>query len=307
MVLFLVRYGELGLKSERVKRLFLRKMMKDIQSSLMSAGIEHTLDEERGRIYVEADDGEGASRVLRTVPGIFSFSEVTKAPSDWEQLMKALSDYGRTRLKEGMTFGLKVRRVGKEGYSSQDVAVHGGGVVSSHLPEGSVKVRLKDPDILFEVEVRGNNAYLFTDRVQGSGGLPSASQGRVLLLLPHEDPITEGDIMRARVSRLMMRRRGCSVQVASFEKDAPSWKAALNDPLIDVRPVRDQSELMELIKVTEVRGIVHIFPLERVQEAGLVHDRGEPVASFFPTATMDDDEVRAWERRLSMSSDPPGP
>ncbi len=297
--MFLVRYGELGLKSERVKRLFLRKMIKDIQTTLMSAGIEHTLDEERGRIYLEADDGAGASRVLKAIPGIFSFSEVVKAPSDWEPLMKALSDYGRTRLKEGMTYGLKVRRVGKEGYSSQDVAVHGGGAVSSHLPEGSVKVRLNAPDILFEVEVRGNNAYLFTDRVMGMGGLPKASQGRIVLFLPHEAPISGPSLLRAKVSIAMMKRRGCSVYAASYEGDAPLWKEALKDPSLDIHPLRDHRELIGLIRTMDAKGMVHILPIDRVKEAELLHDKGEPIASFFPTATMDDSELPVWERRFS--------
>lgn len=297
--MFLVRYGELGLKSERVKRLFLRKMMKDIQSTLMLAGIEHTLDEERGRIYVETDDASGTSRVLRNIPGVFSFSEVVKVSSDWDLLMKALSDYGRTRLKEGMTYGLKVRRVGKEGYSSQDVAVHGGGAVSSHLAEGSVKVELRTPDVLFEVEVRGNNAYLFTERVLGMGGLPSASQGRILVFLPHEDPISHSSLLRAKVSLAMMRRRGCSVHAASYEADVTRWMEALMIPHLLIHPLRGQKELLELIRTMEARGLVHILPIDRVKEAELLHDKGEPVASFFPTATMDDEELPIWERRFS--------
>lgn len=307
MVLFLVRYGELGLKSEKVKRQFLRRMMKDIQTNLMSSGIEHTLDEERGRIYVEAEDGERAAQVLRNIPGVFSFSEVVKAPSDWDSLMKALSDYGRTRLREGMTYGLKVRRVGKEGYSSQDVAVHGGGAVSSHLPEGSVKVNLRDPDILFEVEVRGENAFLFTDRVQGMGGLPTASQGRVVVFLPHEDPLSEGSVLRARVSVLMMRRRGCSVHAAAYEDDVPVWSKALEGLSLNVNPMKDDQGLSDLVRTMEARGLVHILPIERVGEARVLHDKGEPIASFFPTATMDESEVRAWDRRLSPTGLCPKP
>ncbi|MCU0799825.1 MAG: THUMP domain-containing protein [Candidatus Thermoplasmatota archaeon] len=304
MVLFLVRYGELGLKSERVKRLFLRKMMKDIQSTLMSAGIEHTLEEERGRIYIEADDGFGASRVIRTIPGIFSFSEVKRTSSDWDILMRSLSDYGRTRLKEGMTYGLKVRRVGKEGYSSQDVAVHGGGAVSSHLSEGSVKVKLKGPDILFEVEVRGDNAYLFTDRVQGMGGLPSASQGTIVLFLPHEDPLTDTSILRAKVSLAMMKRRGCSVHAAAYEVDGPLWEDALKDPHLDIHPLRGHDELLELISTLDAKGLVHILPIDRVKEAELFVDKGRSIASFFPTAVMDHDELLIWEKRFFKGTDP---
>lgn len=301
MVILLIRYGELGLKSERVKRRFLRKMLKDIQASLMNGGVEHNLSEERGRIYVETDDADGAIRILSTIPGVFSFSPVMKASSDWEPLMAALRSYGGTRLKEGMTYGLKVRRVGKEGYSSQDVAVHGGSAVASHLPEGSVKVDLGDPDILFEVEIRGSSAYIFTDRVNGMGGLPRSSQGMVVLYLPPVDPIDEEVLLRVQVSALMMARRGCSLTLAADEGHASSWKSALVGSQCPVRSLTGPdiaSSLIGLIREVDASGAVHPVHLSSAGNAPILHDRGEPIASFFPTAVLDIRSLREWKERL---------
>ncbi|MEA3559639.1 MAG: THUMP domain-containing protein, partial [Candidatus Thermoplasmatota archaeon] len=282
---------------------FLGQLADDIGESLFEEGIEHLIDVQRSRIFIEVDEIEGTSRVLRQVPGIYSFSVVERSPSERKELMKALSSYGKERITEGMTYGLKVKRIGNSNYSSQEIAIEGGGAVISHLPESSVKVNLRDPDIWIEVEIRGPKAYIFTERTRGMGGMPASSQGRVALFLPGmEDGATENDpeVKRALLSSFLMRRRGCKVIPVVEEANGGLWKDVLErspygpigEPFILYAGERIESSLMSALSKLKVDGLVYPYPMERIMDR---INLGEmPFVTLYPTVSMADDEVQRW-------------
>ena len=76
MATFLVRYGELALKSPRVQSRFKRFLLDDIQGRIASAGKECLLTHERGRVWLNSDDVEFAHGVLSRTFGVVSFSQV---------------------------------------------------------------------------------------------------------------------------------------------------------------------------------------------------------------------------------------
>jgi thiamine biosynthesis protein ThiI len=307
MAAILVRFSELGLKSERVRSRFLSQLADDIQDSLIEAGIEHIMDVKRSRIFIETDSLDGAVKVLKLVPGIYSFSIVEKASAERGDLMRSLSTFGSSRIKRGMTYGLKVRRSGNHPYTSHDIAVEGGGAVISHLDEGTVKVDLKDPDIWIEVEIRDSLAYIFDSRVKGMGGMPASSQGRTILYLPRfpDDGDRREMVERVELSSLLMRRRGCKVIPACRIEDEDPWMNAFEDSGFIMKKgpfLLDQGDLVPSLLSAAVKlkawGVIFPFASEMLGDYPVLHSDGSPIAQFYPTASMGPTEIRDWLNRL---------
>ncbi|MGA1793945.1 MAG: THUMP domain-containing protein [Thermoplasmatota archaeon] len=303
MTTVLVRFAELGLKSERVRSRFLKQLADDIEESLIDAGIEHVMDVRRSRIFIETEMERETSDVLRQVPGVFSFSFVEEASSEKGALMSALSRYGEARIKKGMTYGLKVRRTGSHPYSSQEIAVEGGGAVISHLKDGDAAVDLKAPDIWIEVEIREGSAYIFDNRTKGIGGMPASSQGKVLLYLPQHDPGME---KRSLLSYTFMRRRGCKVIPAALPENASSWVPFLGrnrigegkDPFI-LQGEDIETSLRDALGKLRVWGVVLPFGPGVKEGFPVIHSDGTAVSQFYPTISLSDHAVDEWLARLA--------
>ncbi len=308
MPIILVRFAELGLKSEKVRSRFLRQLADDIEENLVKGGVEHLMEVQRGRIFIDTEDVKLASRILKHIPGVFSFSIVSSASSDISGLMQALSDYGRPRIQKAMTYGLKVRRSGDHPYSSQDIAIQGGGAVVSHLQENDATVDLRHPDVWIEVEIRDSVAYIFDNRTKCMGGMPASSQGKVLLYLPSlpgEGSERSEMVDRAILSHTLMRRRGCKVIPVMEGDDVESWSGV--EGAEQICPSRSPFELrgndlreglMDATLKLKVSGVV--FPSGPGDEKNyrVLHSEGAPISQFFPTSSMDHDEVKEWLNRL---------
>ncbi len=303
MSTILIRFAELGLKSERVRSRFLKQLADDIEESLLDAKIEHIMDVKRSRVFIETDQFEGASPILRRVPGIYSFSQVEMASSEKEELMKALSVFGAPRIKKGMTYGLKVRRTGNHPYSSQEIAIDGGGAVIAHLVEGDADVDLKKPDIWVEVEIRDSIAYIFDSRVKGLGGMPASSQGKVIQYLPPPD---EMDERRSILSFILMRRRGCKVIPVTNSEDVEFWGSQLKSNsigggkapfILEGKDLKDGLE--DAVSKLKVWGAV--FPSGPGEEGlyPVLHSEGAAISQFYPTIAMDLDQVQGWIDKLN--------
>ena len=133
---------------------------------------------ERGRISLTGDvDPEK----LRHVFGIVSFSEVEHVPHG-VPLETALIEYGRAHgLPAAKTFALKIKRVGKHSFSSNDKAIELGDVVRKAFPHP--KVNLATPDVEIHVEIRQDECYLYDTVIKGAGGLPLGVEGTLVALV----------------------------------------------------------------------------------------------------------------------------
>jgi len=96
---------------------------------------------------------------------------------------------------------VRVHRVGDHPFTSRDVAA----AVGAALAAAGGTVDLEKPEVEFFVEVRGDKAYLYTEVVEGPGGLPLGSEGKVLALV-------SGGI-DSPVAAWMLMRRGAHVDV----------------------------------------------------------------------------------------------
>ena len=190
---WLVRYSEVFLKSEPVRRAWEKSLVCGIERVLPGAKVRR----ERGRIWLTGDvDPE----VLRNIFGIVSFSLCDVVPLDDlpAGLLRFCDDHD---IEDAATFALRIRRVGTHPFTSQDLARRLGDLVRSESPHLSVD--LDHPEREIFIEVRDGTCYLFDQKIPGAGGIPPGVEGTLVALI-------SGGIDSPVAAYLMM-KRGCRI------------------------------------------------------------------------------------------------
>ncbi len=218
----LVRYGEIGIKGQAVRNRFERILVDELRAGLQRAGVDGTVERTYGRIFVHADDADGAAHVASRTFGVVSASPAAEVEASPEAVAEALAEVSRNLLPEGASFAIRARRSGTHSFSSVDVArAAGTAVLEAHEGRG-VSVDLDAPDVELHVEVRQEAAFVFTRTLEGPGGLPRGSQGMAVLLVTRPLDVLAG---------WLMLRRGCDLTLAipeDADDDALEAVAALD-------------------------------------------------------------------------------
>ncbi|WP_369024214.1 tRNA uracil 4-sulfurtransferase ThiI [Mycoplasmopsis synoviae] len=166
----LIRYGELVLKGKN-RTTFIKQLGSNIKE-ILNTEYEMEFD----RMYIPYS--EENLKNLKYVFGISSFSPVIETNKNLEDIQSAI-----TKLinKNASTFKIAARRNDKsfELNSDQLNNLLGGFVLkNSHL-----KVNIKKPDQIFNIEIRKNSVYVFDKSINGIGGIPVGISGKVLHLI----------------------------------------------------------------------------------------------------------------------------
>ncbi len=206
--LIIARYGEIGLKSPKVRSRFERKLVKNIKATF-----ECEVDRNQGRIYIHPKDFDDGIEKLNRVFGVVSYSPATSTNADYANIDETLTEYTRDLVDEGILdentkFAIKCRRVGTHDFTSQEMAAHCGGVVRNVV---LAPVDLTNPDLTIFVEIRDNDAYIYHEKIKGPGGLPLGTQGKVVVLL------SSG--IDSPVAAYLMMKRGCEVVALHCNND----------------------------------------------------------------------------------------
>ncbi len=270
MSVILVRYAELGLKSRMVRRRFENLLRDNMLSALAHGGVEALLHYDEGRFYVEADDTSAAVRALRRVFGVASVSIAESCSSDLREIMSKAAEYSRGRLERGQSFAVRPRREGSHPYSSMDVGREAGSAVMLANQDLDVTVDLNNPDFELYVEVRGPRAFLFDSYLDGPGGLPMGSQGKVLA-------VVDGD--RDALAAWMMMKRGCRAIVLG--EAHPLLQRY--DPELRTTQGSVEGALKE-----DMLGVVMGLGLEDMDK---VRSQRHPVPLYLPLVGMDEKEI----------------
>ena len=198
--LIIARYGEIGIKSPRVRSRFEKKLVKNIKATF-----ECKVDRNQGRIYIFPEDFDEGLDQLNYVFGVVSYSPAVSTHTSYEDIDETLTKYTESLIEDGVLdentkFAIKCRRVGTHDFSSQEMAAHCGGVVRNVV---QAPVDLSNPDLTIFVEVREDDTYIFHEKIKGPGGLPLGTQGKVVAL------ISSG--IDSPVAAYLMMKRGCEV------------------------------------------------------------------------------------------------
>lgn len=177
-ILALVRIApEVATKARRTRQRFLRRLADNIRDALTSAGMETRIDSRWSRLLVTASDRSAPQRIA-SVFGVSSVSEVeARLPADLDEIVRVGASLYRERVR-GRAYAVTARREGRHPFSSRDIKVALGAALNT---VGTVD--LDRPEVTVSVEVRDGEAFLYSGRVNGVGGLPLGVQGKAVCLL----------------------------------------------------------------------------------------------------------------------------
>lgn len=174
----IVRYGELTLKSESVRAAFEDLLVRSIKRT---AGEDCAIERERGRIFLKTTHAVSAAEKISKLPGVVSTSPAISTGSGMDEIIRAVIRAVDKKIKNGESFAVRTTRFGDHPYSSMDVNRAAGSAILKMVK--GARVDLTSPDFEVGIEVRGKNAYVFTETFPGTGGLPAGSQGALVALM----------------------------------------------------------------------------------------------------------------------------
>ncbi len=218
----LIHYSEIALKG-RNQPLFRRQLRANIRQKLRSLSLAWTLQEKPSFLSVAVPPDATADQIdlcvkgLREVFGIAWLAVTEPLPhgrftfdsrdEDLAALERRLIVLAKDEFTPNKTFCVRVKRAEKAvPFTSIELENRFGRLIIDNTDWK--KVNLTKPDALFQVEIRPEGSFLFSNKVKGPAGLPAGTAGRVLTLL-------SGGI-DSPVAAYLMAKRGCRVDFLHF-------------------------------------------------------------------------------------------
>lgn len=181
--IILLKYGEISLKGLN-RPMFEKQLLANVAKALAPLG-KFSIRKSQSTVYVEPlgddIDMQAATERLSKVFGIVNICPAARC-------QKTIEDIERTTLEclsqidlNGKTFKVEAKREDKQfPMNSPQLCRHMGAVILKNT--GGLSVDVHNPDILVQIEIR-KEAFIFTQKVSGAGGMPVGTAGRAALLL----------------------------------------------------------------------------------------------------------------------------
>ncbi|GAV31403.1 tRNA 4-thiouridine synthase [Coriobacteriaceae bacterium EMTCatB1] len=193
----LVHYHEIGLKGHN-KRTFERRLQENLAFALGWPDARRIrIVASRLVVPLEDEDPGAAIERLASVPGVAFVAEalvVSREPRAMEEA--AVAAVSRAAADGARTFAIKARRSATDHREpSVEIARRVGERVRR---ETGLGVDLTTPDVTCHIDVVHDQAFVYARKVQGPGGLPAGSAGRVVALLSAgiDSPVAAWRIIR---------------------------------------------------------------------------------------------------------------
>lgn len=199
--LFLIRYGEIGLKGKN-RKYFENILTRNIKRALQNVA-ECRVHQTYSRNFVEVleGDADAVANRLSQVFGIVSISPVVIAKLDLDDI-KAVGQAEFAKIaRPHITFKVETKRANKRfPLKSPEVSREVGAHLLSNIPDLVVDVH--NPEVKLEVEIREHDTYIYTRIIPGPGGLPVGASGKGMLLISGgiDSPVAGWMIMKRGVT-----------------------------------------------------------------------------------------------------------
>lgn len=181
----LVKYGEIAMRGNN-RQLFVKRLVEAIRKNIDSDGSFYVV-REQGRLIIESRGTEiNFDTMIPKVNRIFGILGVCPGIKVTDQSVDNLKVTALKFLKEHIKTGAKTFKVvtkrsdKRYPLTSNDVSAEVGGYIFDNF-EG-LTVDIHNPDTTVFIEIR-NDAYIYTDFIEGCGGLPYGSTGSALSLI----------------------------------------------------------------------------------------------------------------------------
>jgi len=243
----LIHYHEISLKGNN-RGWFENRLHQHVTALLR--GVAHgPIRRFAGRLAIEIPENASQDEIdaiifrLQRVFGIANFVAAREVPADIDAIKVALSELVAAARFD--SFKIDARRGTKEfPLNSPEINQ----VLGAYVVElTGARVRMENPDAVFSVEIASGRAFLSVEKIQGAGGLPTGTGGKVLCL------ISGG--LDSPVAAWRMMRRGCRVQYIHFHS-FPHTTAESQDKVRNILRVLSRYQL---------ESILYMVPFAEVQ------------------------------------------
>ncbi|WP_053948250.1 tRNA sulfurtransferase [Halolamina sediminis] len=185
--LAVVRYGEAGIKSDKVRGQMLDRLAENVRAVLDDRGIPGAVERTWSRLLVRPAEPETdfsadeAARAAADTFGVVSTRPAISTAPEAEALAEAAVALTDDH-PEGATFAVRANRAGTaetHPFTSQEVASEVGAAIGNAT---GADVDLDDPDRTYRLDVREDEAFVSAVEYDGPGGLPVGTQGTTVAL-----------------------------------------------------------------------------------------------------------------------------
>ncbi|MDP4119328.1 MAG: tRNA uracil 4-sulfurtransferase ThiI, partial [Bacillota bacterium] len=248
--LLMLKCGELVLKGNN-RKVFEDKLRSNIKVALKKHG-KFKIWAAQSTIYVTPENDEAdidaAFETAKKIFGIASISPAFKAEKTFDDICRTAKEKLGDLLENTRTFKVEAKRADKKfPMKSPEICMELGAVLLDEFQ--NLKVDVINPDIKINVDIREEYAYIYCERVQGAGGVPSGTSGKGLLLL-------SGGI-DSPVAGWMMARRGLKLEAVNF----------FSYPYTSERAKEKVLDLAKIVSEYSGRIKVHVVPFTDIQIA----------------------------------------
>ncbi|PSP65046.1 tRNA 4-thiouridine(8) synthase ThiI [Halobacteriales archaeon QH_8_67_36] len=183
----LVRHGELGVKSEQVRRKMEDRLAENMRAMFDARGLAGDIERRRNRLFVHTDDPDAVADAAADTFGVVSASPARTVEPTLDAIEAALVTATEAHY-DGGTFAVDADRAGPSDahpFASTDIESEGGAAVRAAIESlgHEPTVDLDDPDFRLFIECRSETAYVFLEKRAGPGGLPLGTQRPVVALV----------------------------------------------------------------------------------------------------------------------------
>lgn len=205
----LVKYGEIILKGLNRSR-FEDLLIKNIKNA--AGKLIKSVRKSQAVIYIEPQDGADTDILEEKLKKVFGIVFIAKAgvfEKDMSVILSDGADYIAENMRFAKTFKVESKRSDKKfPFKSPEISRDMGGAILGRCR--GISVDVQRPDVTVRVEIRDNEAYVYTDsaRCKGFGGMPTGAGGKATALL-------SGGI-DSPVSAWMMAKRGVEIDAVHF-------------------------------------------------------------------------------------------
>lgn len=231
----IIRFSELVLKSDPVRRRFQKILVRNIKNALEKKKIENKIFSRRFNLILETENIRKASAILKKIFGVISISPALSME------LAEMNDFFENNSEKIVkkTFAVRVSREGKHDFSSRDVERRIGSIIVNKTKK---RVNLSQPEQTIYIDIRNDDAYVYSEKMRCVGGLPLGTAGRVVCYIEKKEDV---------VATWLMMKRGC-IPVLCYKKLAnvlDKWSFGIKLEKIKISNVNKMKKISEKYNV----------------------------------------------------------